>query len=98
MREPLDRDSPIRDRGRGGDARDDEAIVVINLTHAFLEVLTALTPNFEKESGFKVTFGLDPSNVIKRQIEAGATFDVAIVTRAVLDDLIKQSRAAAAAY
>nr|WP_158818526.1 substrate-binding domain-containing protein [Methylocapsa sp. S129] len=58
-------------------------------THAFLEVLTALTPTFENESGFKVTFGLDPSNVIKRQIEAGAPFDVAIVTRAVLDDLIK---------
>src|ERR1700722_2531514 len=46
-------------------------------THAFLEVLTALTPAFENESGCKVTFGFDPSNVIKRQIEAGAPFDVA---------------------
>jgi len=61
-------------------------------THALLEVLTALTPTFESQSGFKVTFGLDPSNVIKRQIEAGVPFDVAIVTRGVLDDLIKQGK------
>jgi len=63
-------------------------------THALLEVLTALTPTFENESGYKVTFGLDPSNAIKRQIEAGTPFDVAIVTRAVLDDLIKQGKIA----
>src|SRR6202453_1764285 len=61
-------------------------------THAFLEVLTALTPTFENESGFRVTLGLEPSNGIKRQIEAGPSFDVAIVTRAVLDDLIKQGK------
>src|ERR1700678_869668 len=61
-------------------------------THALLEVLTALTPTFENGSGFKVTFGLDPSNVIKGQIEWGVPFDVAIVTRGVLDDLIKRGK------
>ena len=75
-------------------ARVNAAELRVLSTHAFLEVLTDLTPTFEQESGYKVTFGLDPSNIIKRQIEAGAPFDVAIVTRAVLDDLIKQGKIA----
>jgi len=74
--------------------RTEAAELRVVSTHAFLEVLTALTPTFENETGYKVTFGLDPSNIIKRQIEAGTPFDIAIVTRAVLDDLIKQGKIA----
>src|ERR1700678_345674 len=75
-------------------ARVNAAELRVLSTHAFLEVLTDLTPTFEQESGYKVTFGLDPSNVLKRQIEAGSPFDVAIVTRAVLDDLTRQGKIA----
>src|SRR5882672_4714093 len=40
------------------------------------------------------TFGV--ANVLKRQIEAGEAFDLAIMTAAVADDLIKQGRLVAA--
>jgi molybdate transport system substrate-binding protein len=73
-------------------ARTEAAELRVLSTHAFLEVLKDLTPTFEKESGYKITFGLDPSGIIKQQIEAGGAFDVAIVTSSVLDDLSKQGR------
>jgi len=61
-------------------------------THAVLEVLSELRPLFELTSGHRLSFSYDPANVIKRQIEGGAAFDVAIVTRQVIDDLAKQGK------
>src|SRR5476649_1213039 len=59
-------------------------------THAVMEVLNDLGPRFERTSGHRLSVSYDPANVIKRQIEGGATFDVAIVTKPVMDDLIAQ--------
>jgi len=55
-----------------------------------------LAPQFESKTGHKlaITFGI--ANVLKRQIEAGEPFDLAIMTAAVTDDLIKQGRLVAA--
>jgi molybdate transport system substrate-binding protein len=61
-------------------------------THAALEVLGELGPQFERATGHKLSFSYDPANIIKRQIEGGAAFDVAIVTRSVIDDLAKQDK------
>jgi molybdate transport system substrate-binding protein len=61
-------------------------------THAALEVLSELGPQFERATGHKLSFSFDPANVVKRQIEGGAAFDVAIVTRAAIDDLAKQGK------
>ena len=55
-------------------------------THAALEVLSELGPQFERSTGHKLSFSYDPANIIKRQIESGSTFDIAIVTRGVIDD------------
>ncbi len=55
-----------------------------------MEVLRALAPQFECTTGHHLSAGYDPTNAIKRQIEDGAVFDVAIVTRLVLDDLTQQ--------
>src|SRR5437763_1037100 len=63
-------------------------------THAAQEVLSALMPQFERATGHRLCFGYDPANAIKRQIEGGALFDVAIVTRPVLDELTRQGRIA----
>jgi molybdate transport system substrate-binding protein len=61
-------------------------------THAALEVLSELGPQFERATGHKLSFNYDPANIIKRQIEGGAAFDVAIVTRSVIDDLAKEDK------
>jgi len=61
-------------------------------THAASEVLSELGPQFERTTGHRLSFSYDPANVIKRQIEGGAAFDVAIVTRQVIDDLAKQGK------
>ena len=54
--------------------------------------LEELAPAFERETGNKlsITFGL--AAVLKRQIESGEAFDVAIVTEAGIDDLAKQGK------
>jgi molybdate transport system substrate-binding protein len=54
--------------------------------------LEELAPAFERETGNKlaITFGL--AAVLKRQIESGEAFDVAILTTAAIDDLAKQGK------
>jgi molybdate transport system substrate-binding protein len=59
-------------------------------THAVMEVLSELAPQFERMSGHRLSCSYDPANVIKRHIEGGTAFDVAIVTRVVIDDLAGQ--------
>ena len=61
-------------------------------THAALEVLSELGPQFERASGNTLSFSYDPANVIKRQIENGAIFDVVLITRSAIDDLTKQGK------
>lgn len=56
-------------------------------THALLEVLTALKAGFEREHGCRLVFKLDPSQAVRRRIENGETFDLAIITRAAIDAL-----------
>ncbi len=63
-------------------------------THAVFEVLRELKPQFERETGHGLSISYDPANAIKRQIEGGAAFDVAIVTCQVIDDLVKQGKIA----
>jgi molybdate transport system substrate-binding protein len=54
--------------------------------------LEELAPAFERETGNKlsITFGL--AAALKRQIEAGEAFDLAILTSAGIDDLAKQGK------
>lgn len=61
-------------------------------THAVFEVLGALVPKFERASGHRLSCSYDPANAIKRRIDGGETFDVAIVTRPVIDGLTKQGK------
>lgn len=59
-------------------------------THAVMEVLSDLVSPFERTSGHRLSISYDPANAIKRQIEDGAAFDVAIVTKPVINDLATQ--------
>ena len=51
--------------------------------------LEELTPAFERESGNKAALEFGVAEVLRRQIEAGEPFDLAILTRLGIDDLVK---------
>ncbi len=72
----------------------DATVIRVLSTHAALDVLNELGPKFERATGHKLSFGYDPAKAVKRQIENGAAFDVAIVTRPVFDDLAAQGKMA----
>ena len=58
-------------------------------------VLLEIAPDFERASGYKLDITFNPANVLKQRIDAGAAFDVAILTPAVMDDAIGAGRVAA---
>ena len=61
-------------------------------THAVQEVLRELGPAFERARQARLTIDYDPANALKRKIEDGVAFDVAIVTRPVIDALAGQGK------
>ena len=65
-------------------------------TNALKTVLEDLGPQFERSSGHQLSFHFGPTSELKTQIEKGATFDLALLTEATTDDLIKQAKVAAA--
>ena len=54
--------------------------------------LDELAPQFERASGHKVTIEYGLAAVLKRQIEGGEAFDLAILTEAGIADLAKQGK------
>ena len=64
-----------------------EPTLTIFSTHALMEVLKALTADFERAHGCRLAFTLDPTQAVRRRIEASEAFDVAIVTRPGIDAL-----------
>jgi molybdate transport system substrate-binding protein len=59
-------------------------------THAVQDVLHEFVPAFERARQVSLVIDYDPANALKRRIEDGVSFDVAIVTRPVVDALIGQ--------
>jgi molybdate transport system substrate-binding protein len=58
-------------------------------------VMEELAPQFEKATGHKLVVKYGLAANFKQQIEAGQAFDVAFLTPAAIDDLIKQGKMAA---
>src|SRR5882672_5041558 len=56
------------------------------------EALNELAPAFERETGHKLVIGFGLAAALKRQIEAGEAFDLAILPAAGLNDLAKQGK------
>ncbi len=54
---------------------------------AFKQVVLALVPDFEKQTGHKVAVDNGTAGQLKKRIEGGEAFDVAVITPAVVDDL-----------
>jgi len=63
-------------------------------TNALKTVLEDLGPKFEQSSEHKLAFTWGTAAQLKVQIEKGAAFDVAVITDAGAEDLIKQGKLA----
>ena len=63
---------------------------------AMRSVVDALLPDFEKRTGHKVTLDNGTAGALAKRIEGGETFDLAIITPAVIDDLAKKGKIAGA--
>lgn len=57
--------------------------------------LRELAPQFERATGHKVVMDVSQVAILIRRIDAGATFDVVILSPTLIDDLIKQGKVAA---
>src|SRR5690242_5648036 len=62
---------------------------------AFKQVVLALVPDFEKQTGHKVIVDNDTAGGLQKRIEAGEAFDVAVITPEVIDELIGKGKIAA---
>ena len=62
---------------------------------AFTQVIVGIVPDFEKQTGHKVTLERETVGELTKRIEAGRPFDLAILTPGAIEDLAKKGRIAA---
>jgi molybdate transport system substrate-binding protein len=77
----------------GGTAAEAAEIKLI-ASNGVTAIMDVLGPEFEKETGNKLVIHYDVANLLKKAIEGGEAFDVAILTGPVTDDLIKEGKIA----
>jgi len=70
------------------------AEVKILTAGAFKQVVLALVPDFEKQTGHKVIVDNDTAGGLQKRIEAGEVFDVAVITPKVIDELVSKGKIA----
>ena len=59
---------------------------------AFMQVIEALIPDFEKATGHTVKVEKDTAGGLKKRIAAGEAFDVAVITPVVIEALAKDGK------
>ena len=69
-----------------------EEVVVLS-SNGTRAVLEELAPEFEKTSGVRLVFRFAPSAELKTRIENGERFDMAFLTEAAVDELIRLGKA-----
>ncbi len=62
---------------------------------AYKQVVLALVPDFEKQTGHKVTVENGTTGQLKKRIEGGEAFDLLVITPAAIDELTKAGKLAA---
>src|SRR5687768_10812319 len=70
------------------------AQITVFCSNGIKTVVEELVPRFEAATKHTVVVKYGLAAVLKREIESGASFDVAILTPAAIDDLIKQKKIA----
>ena len=59
---------------------------------AFKQVVLAMQPEFEKQTGFKIVVDNDTVGGLAKRIEGGEAFDVVIISPGAVDDLAKKGK------
>ena len=68
------------------------ADLIVAATNAVKPALEDLVPVFERANGHKVSLKFGVAAVVKRDLEGGAPFDLAIITSGGIADLVKQGK------
>ena len=63
-------------------------------TNGVRSALVELLPQFERTTGHKVSIDYDTANILFGRVKEGESADLAILTRPIIDDLIKQGKIA----
>src|ERR1051326_5243821 len=61
---------------------------------AFKQIVVALAPEFEKQTGHKLAIENETVGALVKKIEGGEAFDVTFLSPAAVDDLIKKGKVA----
>jgi molybdate transport system substrate-binding protein len=77
--------------GAATEAAEVKVLAAVAMSGVFGEI----GPQFERATGHKLVIQYGATGTLKRQIEAGEAFDLAILLPAMTDDLIKQGKIAA---
>ena len=72
-----------------------ERITVLS-SNGLRAVMQELAPQFEKATGHQVAISFSVAAELKKRIDAGEPFDLAILTPPLIDDLIKRGTVVAA--
>ena len=59
---------------------------------AFTQMIEAVVPEFQRQTGHKVTTKRETVGTLQKRIEGGEGFDLAILTPGAVDDLAKNRR------
>jgi molybdate transport system substrate-binding protein len=70
------------------------AQITVLSSNGFQAVMEELAPRFERAKHHKVVVTYDLASTLRQRIEAGQAFDLAILTPAAIDDLVKAGRIA----
>ena len=73
-------------------AQTQAAEIKVLSSTAMKTALEELGPQFEKATGNKLAFSIGPAAVLKKQIDEGAAFDVAILTTPLNDNLAEAGK------
>jgi molybdate transport system substrate-binding protein len=73
----------------------DAAEIKVLHAGAFTQLLEAVVPDFERQSGHKVALKRDTVGALTKLIEGGEAFDLCVLTPAAIEDLIKKGKIAA---
>jgi len=71
-------------------ARTDAAVITILSSNGFRAVLQEIAPQVEKATGHQLAITFSVAAELKKRIDGGEPFDLAILTPALMDDLIKK--------
>jgi molybdate transport system substrate-binding protein len=71
------------------------ADIKVFCTNGVRAVVEELIPQFERTTGNRVSIQFEPSTQIKKRIDAGEPFDLAVMTTTLIDDAIKAGKLAA---